>query len=429
LLWLAPAVAGLLAAGCSSSSHSTASSGSGTTASTSASGGTTGATAASGGTGTATGSAYTVGVITDETGPLAIERAQDVQSANAAVKWINAHGGVNGHPLKIVVADEQSSPTGAASAAQVLVSEKHVLGITSDSNFIDAMEPFLYNNHVAIAGLATGASWLNPQYTNQFPLGSNPGGGINTPINTVPLFAKQHGGTKWAVLGQAGLGATYDTLLKQEGNIGTAVGMKTVLVDNSIPLQNPNYTAVALQVKNTGADAVYILGNSQTDSGILAALHNEGATIKVGIAATWNQGYVNSANQAALQNSYITEPFTPWSVSNSGTTTMKAAFAQYAPSVQPAENPYYQYTGILTLAAGLKAAGANPTSASLISGLQSLTNWDADGLWASQISFVADFQKNPSTCTWFLVVQGTNINAATSAPFCGQTVPLSVANG
>jgi len=411
---VATAIAGLLLASCGSSSKSSAPP---TTAS-----GSPGTTAPAGTSSAATGTPYLIGLVTDETGPLAAERAQDLPSAQAAAKSINAAGGINGHPISLVVADEQSSPTGAATAFQELVTEKHVLAIASDSNFFDSGEPFLHSHDVAVIGLDSGNSALNPAYTNQFPVGTDAGNSLQQPDNTPQLWAKQHGGTKWAVLCYTGLGNEYSQMCDELGSIATGVGMKSVLVDTSIPLANPNYTSVALQIKNSGADAIDLVMSSEDDTGITTALYNDGVTPKAVIADTWTQGFVNNADQKAVQNVFVDEPFASWDIHNAGTTAMQAAFQKYAPNVQPTENPYFMYTGVLTLAEGLKNAGANPTSASLVTALNALTDWDADGLWANKISYGADFLKNSSTCAFFLQVQGTSLVPATQTPFCGQHV-------
>ena len=45
-----------------------------------------------------------------------------------------ADGGVNGHPLQLVVADDTSTPSGNQVAAQELVQAKQVFGVIEDSS-------------------------------------------------------------------------------------------------------------------------------------------------------------------------------------------------------------------------------------------------------------------------------------------------------
>lgn len=70
--------------------------------------------------GNAAGDALTVGFIDSQTGPVAVAGNADVCGAWIAVDAINAGGGVNGKPLGLTVADDQSRPAVAAQAASRL---------------------------------------------------------------------------------------------------------------------------------------------------------------------------------------------------------------------------------------------------------------------------------------------------------------------
>jgi branched-chain amino acid transport system substrate-binding protein len=128
----AVAAAGLLAAGCGSSSSSTssgassgssASSTSATSATTSASTGSFSFPAAK----KATGSPYVFGMINDETGAVTFPEAR--QGAIAAMQYVNNYlGGINGHPIVIDSCIGDGTPAGAARCANELVA-KHPLAI------------------------------------------------------------------------------------------------------------------------------------------------------------------------------------------------------------------------------------------------------------------------------------------------------------
>src|SRR5262245_5437801 len=118
------AILALAAAGCSSSSKSS-STGSATTqaagglASTAAGGSAT--TGAAGSSAALTKAPIVVGVIADESqGPTGLA-SQDVPKTMAAwQKYINAHGGINGHPVKYINKDDAADPAKAAAAVQSL---------------------------------------------------------------------------------------------------------------------------------------------------------------------------------------------------------------------------------------------------------------------------------------------------------------------
>src|SRR5580700_2584514 len=71
----------------------------------------------------------TIGYIGDLTGVAASTFEDGPGGAQARVDYQNAHGGVNGHKIKLVVLDDQSNPTSFQTAAQALVQSKGALGI------------------------------------------------------------------------------------------------------------------------------------------------------------------------------------------------------------------------------------------------------------------------------------------------------------
>jgi branched-chain amino acid transport system substrate-binding protein len=103
----------LVIAGCSSGSSSTTS----TSAATSSP-----APAASGSsTAAATGSPITVGVICDCTGAFAPVLVDGEKVYQAWANTVNASGGISGHPVKIILADDQSNPGNALTDVENLV--------------------------------------------------------------------------------------------------------------------------------------------------------------------------------------------------------------------------------------------------------------------------------------------------------------------
>ena len=73
-----------------------------------------------------------IGYMGDLTGPAASTFADGPGGAQARIDVLNAAGGINGHPIQLKVVDTTSRPTGAATAAQELVSD-HVFGVIENS--------------------------------------------------------------------------------------------------------------------------------------------------------------------------------------------------------------------------------------------------------------------------------------------------------
>ena len=62
-----------------------------------------------------------IGVIEPLSGPVAASGNYVRMGAEIARDWINARGGVNGRPLRLLIEDNKSDPREAASAAEKLI--------------------------------------------------------------------------------------------------------------------------------------------------------------------------------------------------------------------------------------------------------------------------------------------------------------------
>jgi branched-chain amino acid transport system substrate-binding protein len=82
----------------------------------------------------------------------------------AAIKaweqWVNAHGGVVGHPVQVVVADDGGDPAQSAAARKRLVEQEHVVAFVGDSDFLTGANFLAYHaqTRVPVVG-GTGAAF------------------------------------------------------------------------------------------------------------------------------------------------------------------------------------------------------------------------------------------------------------------------------
>ena len=77
--------------------------------------------------------AYVVGVSAAMTGPVAGTYAPVVDAMKAYLEHLNAKGGINGNPVRLVVLDDQAQPSRAAANAKQLVSQEKVLMLLNTS--------------------------------------------------------------------------------------------------------------------------------------------------------------------------------------------------------------------------------------------------------------------------------------------------------
>src|SRR3954469_16320884 len=147
-------------------------------------GGTGSTSAASSGSGSPssgpapTGSPITIGVISSLSGSQASSSSQADTVAPAWAEWVNANGGINGHPVKIISVDDGGDPAKAQAAEKKLVDEDQVVAILVGSdNLVAAYDQDAISKGVPlVSGSANSPEWYsNP---GMFPTVTDVGSGI-----------------------------------------------------------------------------------------------------------------------------------------------------------------------------------------------------------------------------------------------------------
>lgn len=77
--------------------------------------------------------AYVIGVSAAMTGPVASNYAPVVEAMKAYLEHVNARGGINGKPVRVVVLDDQAQPSRAATNAKQLLAQDRVVMLLNAS--------------------------------------------------------------------------------------------------------------------------------------------------------------------------------------------------------------------------------------------------------------------------------------------------------
>ncbi|GBF32031.1 branched-chain amino acid ABC transporter [Desulfocucumis palustris] len=107
---------------------------------------------------------YKIGAIFDITGPSSSLGVPERDSALLLEEQINARGGINGHPVKIVIGDNESNETKAVQVAKKLIEVDKVLAIAGPSTTGTSMAivDTAQKNQVPLVSAAAGVSIVNP---------------------------------------------------------------------------------------------------------------------------------------------------------------------------------------------------------------------------------------------------------------------------
>lgn len=372
-----------------------------------------------------------VGVLEDVTGAFALgHTAENGVKARFALQ--NAEGGVGGKKLAYVTADTTSTVPGTLSAAQTLVQNDHVFGIIGTDLGISGAVNFLKAKSVPLVGwYPTSANYGDPSFTNMFSA-SGSGNPKYLATTTYGNFFKSQGVTSVA-------GVSYSTAAGTAGVKATLkgaeiVGLKVAYQNTNLAVGTTDVGALALSIKESGADGIYLPLLANTSLALLNQLKEDGVTLKAAVMVVgYGQDTLGQAPAvAALQGIDFETVPPPVEANTQATQQMVAALSKYAGQTgEPYGADIQGWLMADLFIKGLEAAGSNPTPARFISELRKVNNYDAGGLYTKPIDFNAvgnlGVGVGPGNCIYVTKLVGNAFQVIPSAnPVCGESTGQTV---
>jgi branched-chain amino acid transport system substrate-binding protein len=199
----------------------------------------------------ASGAPIRVGFICSCAGVDAAAASQTQPAMEAWAGWVNATGGINGHPVKLFVVDDNGNLTQGLQGVTQLVEQDKVIAIVGMNSITDAD----WASYVESKGIPVlGGSADEPSFgTNPdfFPTGAGTG------VQVAGFLAAARAAGKRSVGYVICEGAPVCSAGVQSAHAAaTALGMDF----HSIPISAtaPNYYAQCLELKNDGVDAMTV---------------------------------------------------------------------------------------------------------------------------------------------------------------------------
>ncbi len=188
-----------------------------------------------------------IGVIGSLTGAQASSSDQGATVAPAWAAWINANGGIDGHPVQVIVMDDKGDPATAQAAGQQFIADGVSAIIVSSDNLVSAFDSAAIAKGIPlISGSANSSDWYTK--TGMFP---TPTGVINGLAGQIAVAVKDGHAKKFANLYCAEIAACAQANPVLQGAAKAAGIGYTQLAVNSTA---PSYTAQCLQLKQDGVD-------------------------------------------------------------------------------------------------------------------------------------------------------------------------------
>lgn len=239
-----------------------------------------------------------IGVQGPETGEIAVYGLQTLYGVQLAAKEINAAGGINGKPVKIVHYDSRGDKAEAVNVIQRLINNDKVCGIVGEptSGAVFAIRN-IANDKKTIA-ISAGATAVG--VTDNLPFVFR-----NTLLDTdgapatIKYLKDTKGWTNYAIITSTnndysvGLSETFRNAVKANGG--------TIIIEQSINDKDTNISAQVTAMRNKKFDAVIFTGYYQEASLIMIELRKQGIkTPLVGGDGFQSPELYNVAKDAAL---------------------------------------------------------------------------------------------------------------------------------
>jgi branched-chain amino acid transport system substrate-binding protein len=342
-------------------------------------------------------SEITIGSIDTLTGPEASGFAGVQQTQQAWADYTNAHGGIDGHKVKLVILDDGGSGPTALQDAKQLVEQDHVVAIASAmtdadpsfASYVDAVKI------PVVGGSDIDTEWeTNPYY---FPQGQT----TSVQDGTQVQLAKQAGATKFGWLYCTEV-ATCAESTPVFSNYAKQIGGISLAYSAGISATQPSYTAPCLAAKAAGVNAM------EVGEAPIAWTNVATACATQGFHPQWiaSSSEVNASNLAtsALNGMIVQLVDFPWiDQSTPATKAYYDALKTYEPSVLTGAgfdaSSSEAWTALQLFAAAVQAGhpGSSVTTADVLNGLWSLKDDTLGGL-APPLTFTQGKPAGNVTC-------------------------------
>jgi len=336
-------------------------------------------------------SPITVGFIYSATGPASSSYVGSQWGAEARIDAQNAAGGVNGHKIRLVVADDQSNPAVNQTAAQELVQAKGAFAVIEDSSLAFGGAKYLNQAGVPVTGAAVdGPEWNEKPYSNMFsvtPPSVGPAGGVTYGYTTNAVFLHQLG-----VKRLAGIVYSIQSAISSMNQLyvsGAHLGIKNCYENTSIPFGDMDFGSEALAIKSAGCDGAVGVSLLATDIAFSQALKQAGVHAAQLYYTAYDQNLVsNPTSLRAMQGDYTTV-FVDFGHPGAAARRMLSDLKRYTafPGGIPSLNITQGYEAADLMIKGLELAGTNPTRQAFISRLRRVSRYDAGGLLTTPVTF------------------------------------------
>jgi branched-chain amino acid transport system substrate-binding protein len=314
--------------------------------------------------------------------------------------WTNAHGGIAGHPVQVISADDGGDPARSRSEVQDLVENKHVIAFLANFMPLDLQGSLSYleQKHIPVIG----GDEVNAEWTSSpvlFPVGT-------TFLETMDGTLREAHAANAVKVGiiYCVEAATCDLQNKHIAEAAPRFGEQVVYTAR-ISLAQPDFTAQCLGAQQAGAQAIWVgaEANSAERLANSCARQNYHPLYMTGAIATTNR----EADLPALDGLVAPDSTFPWMLTGGSPeiTAYQDAIRQYSPNLEQSGGTSMVWTSGELLRKAMASIGAQPTTDAIFKGLWSLKNETVGGL-TPPVTYAANQGAPPVPCYFVVQVKG-----------------------
>ena len=297
--------------------------------------------------------------------------------------------------------------------------------VLAESALAFGAAPYFTAQNIPVIGVSQdGPEWITSK--NMFALS-----GVlrqDKVATTAADFFKMQGATTIGTLGYS-ISPSSAQFAKGQALAAQHIGLKSGYVNAKFPFGSTDVQPVALAMKQAHVDGMTAAVDPNTGFALVTALRNAGAAPKVSLLPTGYGGDLTQAGPGALQAAQGVYFFVGEEPVEMQTPATKQFVSDLKSAGVTSEPTYAEYNGYLStglLVRALKAAGSNPSSASITTALTGIHDFDGLGLWGGRTSDPNDRTNTIAgvdNCLWFVKLVGSSFEVVKgAAPLCGTEV-------
>jgi branched-chain amino acid transport system substrate-binding protein len=352
-----------------------------------------------------------IGFISALTGVAGPNYQNAAKGCEARVDAQNAKGGVNGRKIDLVTVDDKSSGANLA-AAQDLATNQKVFAVVDNSPFDFLSYRYLLDKGIPqIGGGTFGQFYGEKGNENIIPAYGNAPSFTGLTYDNVAKVMKQLGATKTAAVAYGINPSSVAAAEATQDYAVPALGLKAVHTNTTLDFGTTDVGPVVLGIKNSGADAVYLPLDGNTNLAIIAGLKQNNVPMKANMMASgYGQDMLDSpVAQTMDKHDVVSQVYKPAELKNDpGVKEFRANLKKYSGFTDVPD--YGAYTGYIDCdlaIKGLGQGGKNLTGQGFIDGLHKLGTYNPANLECAPIDIsLTNFGKAPATsCSYFMYVK------------------------